>query len=197
MHAYRTLEKNGLAKKEVKKSIFFAYAAPVLTEEEAKNIIRFLRNEQDADHNVFAYVLNSEKLNSFKYDDDGEPAGSSGKVLHRVLEMKELSNVIVVVKRYYGGVKLGFGGLARAYRETASQAIENAGIIDVREKKRMHLEFGYNDIENVKWLVSGFGTILKTEYSDTISFDVEIDSELETVFKEKLIEATSNRITIK
>lgn len=61
----------------------------------------------------------------------------------------------------------------------------------------MHLEFSYHDIENVNRLISVFGTILKTGYSDTISFDVEIDSELETVFKEKLIEATSNRITVK
>jgi uncharacterized YigZ family protein len=197
LHAYKTLEKSGLAKKEIKKSTFIAYAAPVATEEEAKKIIRNVRNEHDADHNVFAYVLNSENVYTFKYDDDGEPAGSSGRPVFRILEMKELSNVVVVVSRYYGGVKLGLGGLARAYRETANQAIENAGIIDVREKKRMHLEFGYHDIENVNRLVSVFGTILKTGYSDTISFDVEIDLELETVFKEKLIEATSNRITVK
>lgn len=133
-----------------------------------------------------------------KYDDDGEPAGSSGKPVFKVLEMKELSNAVVVVSRYFGGVKLGFGGLSRAYREAAVEAIEAAGIIEVHERTSVEIGSDYSDMDTVIRLVEEYdGTIIKTDYTDTVQFMIEMNSELADNFMEKLINVTRNRVTIK
>ena len=111
--------------------------------------------------------------------------------------MKELSNVAVVVSRYFGGIKLGFGGLARAYRETAIDAIENAGTVEVRDRTLFHIESDYQNIDTVTKLVSEYGTILEVKYTDIVHFTVEVDSESKDAFIEKLINLTRNRVTIK
>jgi putative IMPACT (imprinted ancient) family translation regulator len=133
---------------------------------------------------------------AIKYDDDGEPAGSSGKPVFKILEMKELSNVAVVVTRYFGGIKLGFGGLARAYREAAIEAIENAGIIEVTDKTVVKIESDYSDMDTVSRLAEQYGSIIKTDYTEVVSFTVEVDSETKEAFQEKLINVTRNRVTI-
>ncbi len=198
MSGYKTLKAKGYAQKDIKNSTFIAYAIPVKDEEEAKNVITDVkRNHSDANHNVSAYLINSNNVLAMKYDDDGEPAGSSGKPVFKVLEMKELSNVAVVVNRYFGGIKLGFGGLTRAYRETAIEAIENVEIIEVCKRIRLHIKSNYSDIDVVSRLVADYGSILETSYSDVADFVVEVDSELKDIFIEKIINVTSNRVTIK
>ena len=197
MTGYNTLKKPGQAQKDIKNSIFIAYAIPVENEEEAKSFVSAIKEKHnDANHNVSAYLINRDNVLAMKYDDDGEPAGSSGKPVFKVLEMKELSNVAVVVTRYFGGIKLGFGGLARAYRETAIEAIENAGITEVTEKSVVVIESDYSDMDTVSRLAEQFGSILKTEYTEVVSFTVEVDSEAKDGFQEKLINVTRNRVTI-
>ena len=110
--------------------------------------------------------------------------------------MKELSNVAVVVTRYFGGIKLGFGGLARAYREAAIEAIENAGIIEVTDKTVVKIESDYSDMDTVSRLAEQYGSIIKTDYTEVVSFTVEVDSETKEDFQEKLINVTRNRVTI-
>ncbi|WP_094226764.1 IMPACT family protein [Methanolobus psychrotolerans] len=198
MSIFRTLKGPGQAQKEFKNSIFIAYAIPVNDEKNATEFIKNIKNRHsDANHNVSAYLINSGNIIAMRSDDDGEPAGSSGKPVFRVLEMKELSNVTVVVSRYFGGIKLGFGGLAKAYKETAIEAIDNAGTIEVRDRICMYIESDYSDIEIVNKVVSEYGTVLNTDYSDVALFTIEIESELEAVFLEKITNATKNRVTIK
>jgi uncharacterized YigZ family protein len=194
---FRTLNKAGQAQKEVKNSIFIANAIPVDNEEEARSFVSTIKERhQDANHNVSAYLINRDNVLAMKYDDDGEPAGSSGKPVFKILEMKELSNVAVVVTRYFGGIKLGFGGLARAYREAAIEAIENAGIIEVTEKSVVKIESEYSDMDTVSRFAQQYGTILKTDYTEVVSFTVEVDSDSRDAFQEKLINITRNRVTI-
>jgi uncharacterized YigZ family protein len=194
---FRTLNKAGQAQKEVKNSIFIANAIPVDNEEEARSFVSTIKERhQDANHNVSAYLINRDNVLAMKYDDDGEPAGSSGKPVFKILEMKELSNVAVVVTRYFGGIKLGFGGLARAYREAAIEAIENAGIIEVTEKSVVKIESEYSDMDTVSRFAQQYGTILKTDYTEVVSFTVEVDSDSMDAFQEKLINITRNRVTI-
>ncbi|WP_342306149.1 YigZ family protein [Methanolobus sp. ZRKC5] len=198
MPSHRTLKENGHSQQDFKNSTFIAYAVPVKDECEAKDFINLIKNKHsDANHNVSAYLINSDNVLAMKYDDDGEPAGSSGKPVFKVLEMKELSNVAVVVSRYFGGVKLGFGGLARAYRETAIEAIESAGIIEVHETTSIHIDSYYSDIDTITKLMPEYGTIKKTDYSDVVQFTLEVYSEFKDEFIEKVIDVTKNRVTIK
>ena len=198
MPSYRTLKETGHSLQDFKNSTFIAYTVPVKDEREAKDFINLIKNKHsDASHNVSAYLINSDNVLAMKYDDDGEPAGSSGKPVFKVLEMKELSNVAVVVSRYFGGVKLGFGGLARAYRETASKAIESAGIIEVQETTSIHIESDYSDIDTIIKLIPEYGTIKETDYSDLVQFTLEVYSEFKDEFIEKVINVTKNRVTIK
>jgi uncharacterized YigZ family protein len=194
---FKTLKEPGQAQKEVKNSIFIAYATPVENENEAKTFVTGIKERHnDANHNVSAYLINRDNVLAIKYDDDGEPAGSSGKPVFKILEMKELSNVAVVVTRYFGGIKLGFGGLARAYREAAIEAIENAGIIEVTDKTVVKIESDYSDMDTVSRLAEQYGSIIKTDYTEVVSFTVEVDSETKEAFQEKLINVTRNRVTI-
>lgn len=198
MTGFRTLKNPGQAQKEIKNSIFIAYAIPIENEEEAKSFISTIKERHhDANHNVSAYLINRDNVIAMKYDDDGEPAGSSGKPVFKILEMKELTNVAVVVTRYFGGIKLGFGGLARAYREAAIEAIENAGIIEVSNKSVVEIESGYSDMDTVSRLTEQYGTILRTDYTEVVSFTVEVDSDIKDIFLEKLINITRNRVTVK
>lgn len=198
MSGYRTLKDKGYAQNEIKNSTFIAYASHVKDEEGAKDFTRMIKNRHiDANHNVSAYRINSNGNLAMKYDDDGEPAGSSGKPVFMVLEMKELSNVAVVVSRYFGGIKLGFGGLARAYRETAAQAIESTEIIEVRDRTRLCINSSYSDMDTVIRLVGSYGEVIKTDYSDAVNMIAEIDSDLADAFREKVINVTSNRVTVK
>lgn len=198
MTGHKTLKERGYAINEVKNSKFIAYASPVLDENEAKMFIRSIKTKHnDANHNVSAYLINSNGVFTVKYDDDGEPAGSSGKPVLKVLEMKGLSNVAVVVTRYFGGIKLGFGGLARAYRGTASQAIENTKIIELFDRTLLIIESGYSDMNTVTRLVEDYGIVVETEYSEVVNMTIEIDSEAESEFREKVINLTSNRVTVK
>ncbi|MDY0385587.1 MAG: YigZ family protein [Methanolobus sp.] len=198
MPSHRTLKETGHSQQNFKNSTFIAYAVPVKDECEAKDFIDLIKNKHsDASHNVSAYLINSDNVLAMKYDDDGEPAGSSGKTLFKVLEMKELSNVTVVVSRYFGGIKLGFGGLARAYRETAIAAIESAVIIEVHETTSIHIDADYSDIDTITKLMPEYGTIKETDYSDIVQFTLEVYSEFKDEFIEKLIDITKNRVTIK
>ncbi|WP_321429372.1 YigZ family protein [uncultured Methanolobus sp.] len=198
MTGFRTLKNPGQAQKEIKNSIFIAYAIPIENEEEAKSFVSTIKERHhDANHNVSAYLINRDNVIAMKYDDDGEPAGSSGKPVFKILEMKELTNVAIVVTRYFGGIKLGFGGLARAYREAAIEAIENAGIVEVSDKSVVRIESGYSDMDTVSRLAEQYGTIMITDYIEVVSFTVEVDSDIKDIFLEKLINTTRNRVTVK
>ncbi|MDD4498375.1 MAG: IMPACT family protein [Methanosarcinaceae archaeon] len=174
------------------------YASPVKNEAEAKAFVKKVKElHPDANHNVSAYLVKDENSFIQKYDDDGEPAGSSGKPVFRVLELKEINNAAVVVTRYFGGVKLGYGGLSRAYRETAVAAVEAAGIIEVFETLSLKIRFGYPEIQRVKQLVENYGSISEEGYSDAVEFTVEIKKGLEEEFVEKLVDLTKNRVEIR
>ncbi|MGC9529496.1 MAG: YigZ family protein [Candidatus Bipolaricaulaceae bacterium] len=128
----RTLASPGEAKLVRKRSRFFACALPVETEADADAAVAELRRRfHDARHLVYAYrVLDAGTVRA-RADDAGEPAGSAGRPLLQLLTGSELTNVVVAVARYFGGVKLGVGGLARAYRDAARAAVDAAGTVDM------------------------------------------------------------------
>ncbi|TAH67889.1 MAG: YigZ family protein [Methanosarcina mazei] len=197
MNNYKTLKSSGKAQKEFKNSIFIGYARHVKTETEAKAFINEIKKlHKDANHNVSAYLVKEEGSLTLKYDDDGEPAGSSGKPVFKVIESKGLHNTVVVVTRYFGGIKLGFGGLSRAYRETAVSAIEDAGAVEVFEEVRFRTRFGYPDLQKIRKLVEEYGRIEQEKYSDTVEFEFLIKKDFEEEFHEKMAKLTKNKIEL-
>ncbi|WP_268989062.1 IMPACT family protein [Methanosarcina barkeri] len=175
--------------------MFIGYASPVKSEAEAKTFIKGIKElHRDANHNVSAYFIKEKNSFAIKYDDDGEPAGSSGKPVFKILESKEIMNATVVVTRYFGGIKLGFGGLSRAYRDTALSAIEEAEIIEVFEQVRLGIRLGYAESQKVRNLIEKYAVIQEETYSDTVEFIILVRKDLEDEFIRKIIDQTKNKL---
>ncbi|MBO5364662.1 MAG: YigZ family protein [Clostridia bacterium] len=127
---YTTIAKEAKAEIIEKRSRFIATARPVATEEEALTFLNQLRQEYwDATHNVYAYIIEENQL--ARYSDDGEPGGTAGMPVLDILRKEGLSNLIVVVTRYFGGTLLGTGGLVHAYSKSAKAGLEAAGLLDM------------------------------------------------------------------
>lgn len=130
-------------------SKFLAFAYPVSTEEEIKEIQEKLRSDyHDARHHCYAYMLGPEKEN-YRANDDGEPSSTAGKPILGQIKSFDLTNILIVVIRYFGGIKLGVGGLIHAYKTASEEALKNANII----KKILHdiyeLKFEYPEMNNI------------------------------------------------
>ncbi len=196
---YKTLKGFGNAKLIVKKSVFIGYASPANTEEEARKFIAKIKNHHgDATHNVSAYVINDGRNFAVRYDDDGEPKGSAGKPILKVIQNRELSNVVVVVTRYFGGIKLGYGGLVKAYSDAASRAIEKAGIAEVYETERFEVTFPYNLFHTVKKTVEDAdGRVVGEEYGQLVKFTVETRKGKVESLMELLRERTKGRARLR
>jgi uncharacterized YigZ family protein len=169
----------------------------VESEAEAKAFIRDIKElHRDANHNVSAYVIKEKNSFALKYDDDGEPAGSSGKPVFKTLESKEIMNAAVVVTRYFGGIKLGFGGLSRAYRDTALPAIEEAEVIEVFEQVRLRIRLGYTESQKVRNLIEKYAEIQEETYSDKVEFILLVREELEDEFIKRIKDQTKNKLAL-
>ena len=124
--SYQTLQQPVSARLEIKKSEFIAYAYPVMSREDAMFHVEQLRNQYpDARHWCWAYIIGDpNNTTSAGFDDDGEPNGTAGRPILNVLQHKSIGNVIIIVVRYFGGIKLGAGGLTRAYAGSAQAAVD-------------------------------------------------------------------------
>ena len=130
-------------------SRFIAHAYPVETEEEVKEIVASLKKEYyDARHHVYAYRLGY-RGDRFRANDDGEPSGSSGRPVLGQIDSNGLSDILVVVVRYFGGIKLGIPGLIRAYRTSTADAIANAQIVEKIASRMFRVHFGYMSMNSV------------------------------------------------
>ncbi|WP_297512236.1 YigZ family protein [Thermococcus sp.] len=194
----RTLKGPGTARLVVKKSIFIGYASPAKNEDEARAFIEKIRaHHSDANHNVSAYVINDGRNFAVRYDDDGEPKGSAGKPVLKVIQNKGLSNVVVVVTRYFGGIKLGYGGLVKAYSEAASRAIENAGIVEVYDTERFQVTFPYDLFHTVRETIEKAGArVVGEDYSNNVTFTVEVRKGEAEELMELLRERTRGRLRL-
>ena len=194
MNSYKTIAKVGSSKKIFKNSVFIGYASPVKSEEEAKEFINKIKNHHsDANHNVYAYIVD----NHLKYDDDGEPSGSAGKPIMNILELTHLKNIVIVVSRYFGGIKLGYSGLVRAYSDTAKEAVENAEIIEVFEKEYFKVELPYNLLSIVKKIImEEKGEVVKEDYADTVVFTIAVKKGTAKNVIKKLIDHTRGNIKV-
>lgn len=164
---YLTVKNEATAEYEVKRSRFIGYVKPVLTVDEAEEFIREIRAKHyAARHNVYAYLLSG---GTAKYSDDGEPQGSAGLPVLECIKKAGLSDVCVVVTRYFGGILLGTGGLVRAYTQTAAAALEAAGVAVFQAYSELYFECSYSDYQRVLYELAGFGAIIDgAEYAESV-----------------------------
>lgn len=142
--SFKTLHEIGREEIIINKSKFIGYAKPVNDEEEAIEFINEIKKKHsDATHNVYAYVIGKND-NIQRYSDDGEPSGTAGIPILDTIKKEELKNTVVVVTRYFGGIKLGAGGLVRAYIKSAKAGLESAKIVEKKLFQIVMIDIDYN-----------------------------------------------------
>ena len=162
-----------------KMSRFLAFAFPATTAEEAKAVVQRMTNEyHDARHVCWAYMVGADRL-TFLSSDNGEPSSTAGKPILGQINSLGLTNVVVVVVRYFGGIKLGTSGLIVAYREAARLALEDAGTVAGREMGRLVLTFPYMAMNQVMSLVKGYAArepvgIASQSFDNTCRLELDV-----------------------
>jgi len=171
-----------------KASKFIAFAMPVSTEDEVKEKLESLRKSYyDANHHCYAYRLGHENP-VYRANDDGEPSGSAGKPIYGQILSTRLSDVLVVVVRYFGGTKLGIPGLIHAYRTAAREALNHANIIEKTICVNCRVYFGYESMNQVM-------RILKEEQSKILKHISEENCTIEFLVRKSALQKVENRFT--
>ena len=192
MSNYRTLHEFGTDEITIEKSVFIGYAKPIKSEEEALEFINEIKKKhKDATHNVWAYTV-GKNMNIQRYSDDGEPQGTAGIPTLEVIKKEDLRDVAVVVTRYFGGTKLGAGGLVRAYTKGAKLGLEAGKIIYKVMYQEVKAKIDYTQLGKVQNELMNLGYFIKdTVYEDNV--EIVVYSRLEDVEKlsAKMIDITS------
>lgn len=192
MSSYKTLHKFGSDEYIVEKSTFIGYAKPINTEEEAIDFVNEIKKKhKDATHNVWAYTV-GQNMNIQRYSDDGEPQGTAGIPTLEVIKKEDLRDVVVVVTRYFGGVKLGAGGLVRAYTKGAKIGIEAGIVIEKVKYTEVRIKIEYTQLGKIQNELMNLGfTVKDTIYSEDV--EIIVYSKVEDVqsLTERMIDITS------
>ena len=144
---YVTFKENGTVQEEIKKSKFICHVKRVFSEEEARDFINAIKKEHyKATHNCSAFII-GEQSDIKRTSDDGEPSGTAGVPMLGVLEHHHITNSCVVVTRYFGGIKLGAGGLIRAYAGSVAQAVREIGLVEIKEQVVLGITLSYSQYQ--------------------------------------------------
>ncbi len=194
---YKTVSKAASAELIEKRSRFIASVRPVQTEEEALQFLEDLKKKYwDAKHNVYAYII--EENNIQRYSDDGEPAGTAGVPVLDMIKKEGLSNLVVVVTRYFGGILLGTGGLVHAYSKSAKLGIEAAEPLKMVLCRDVKISCDYSLLGKVQNEVLGQGfRISDTEYGENVMVSVLVPVGDVDRFESSMIDSTNGRVTIR
>ncbi|WP_101772385.1 YigZ family protein [Peptostreptococcus faecalis] len=197
MKTYKTLHKYGQDEFTVEKSLFIGYAKPVENEEEARTFIDEIKKKhKDATHNVWAYTI-GENMNIQRYSDDGEPQGTAGIPTLEVIKKEDLRNVVVVVTRYFGGVKLGAGGLVRAYTNGAKIGLVAGQIVEKKAFVQVDISIDYTLLGKIQNELSNESyNIKEIEYTENVNVIVYCEIERLDKLKSLIIDITNNNVDI-
>ena len=192
---YKTLLTRSRDEFIVNKSRFIGHGAPCETEEEALRFLNEIRAaHKDATHNCYAYIIGT-NMGVMRYSDDGEPGGTAGMPIIEVMKARQITNCVVVVTRYFGGVLLGAGGLVRAYSQSAACAINACGVGVIHPTARYIMEVPYPALGRVEYFLKGQPVIIEDKaFSDVIVFTLVIKSVDEDGFVNALTGATDGKI---
>lgn len=174
---YKTIAAPATGVYSEKRSKFLAYAYPVKTEEEVKKHLAELQKKHyDARHHCYAYILGPRK-EAYRLNDNGEPSGTAGRPIHGQLLSKDLTDTLVVVVRYFGGIKLGVSGLQNAYKVAAKEALDAAQIVEKTIEEMYDVVFEYLQMNAVMQLMKDPSVTILSQQSDlncTIRFSVRL-----------------------
>ena len=191
---YRTIKEPAEGLYKEKGSKFMAFAFPVRTAEEVKGHLEQLRKEYfDARHHCYAYILGPTK-DAYRANDDGEPSGTGGRPIHGQLLSADLTDTLVVVVRYYGGVLLGASGLANAYKTAARDAISHAEIVEKTIDVRYRLHFEYVAMNDVMRIIKDFGLVPTNQ---DFNLDCRLDVSVRQSQSNRLYDAVAQLRTVK
>ncbi|WP_393055147.1 YigZ family protein [Streptomyces sp. LN549] len=189
---YRTVARAGVHETEINRSRFICALAPAATEQDAQDFVARVRRENPtATHNCFAYVIGAD-ASVQKASDDGEPGGTAGVPMLQMLNRREMRYVVAVVTRYYGGVKLGAGGLIRAYGGVVGEALDAIGTLTRRRFRVATVTVGHQRAGRLENELRATGrTVREVRYADAVTIEIGLpDAEVEE-FRRWLADATA------
>lgn len=194
--SYFTIKTSSEIEIKIRGSKFFGRARKCDSVDEAEGLIdEFRKKYYDATHNCYGYRIGFGKEIKFRYSDDGEPSGTAGKPIYDQIEGKGLTNLIIIVTRYYGGTKLGTGGLTHAYSDSAAQAIDAAGVIEEFITRCINLTVEFHDYNVVERIIHQCGAkVIDSDFSDIVRLTVESRLSAIDNLKAKLTDSTSGRV---
>lgn len=191
MAKYLTIPKSGEGIYREKMSRFLAFALPVSSVDEARECIALYANEyHDARHVCWAYMVGADRL-TYLSSDNGEPSGTAGKPILGQINSLGLTNVVVIVVRYFGGIKLGTSGLITAYREAARLALDDAGTVEGREMTQMSVTFPYLAMNEVMKIIKSTSAsdavkIIGQEFDNTCTLTLSLPLDIVPVIAARL-----------
>lgn len=176
---FKTIEENVQAEIVEKKSKFIANIFYIESEEEAEQKIKEIQKKYfDARHNCYAYSVYSKSGKVERFSDDGEPSGTAGAPMLNILSSNEITNVVVIVTRYFGGILLGTGGLVRAYTTATNEAISKSKLIEKELGLEAVVEVSYSDLEKCKYYLKQNNIFINdVNYEENVSIKIEISHE--------------------
>ena len=188
---YKTITSPTQSKITIKGSKFLGFAYPVDTIEEVESKLHNIRKKYyDATHHCYAWQLESGIDMTFRYNDDGEPSGTAGKPLYGVIQRLDITNVLVISVRYFGGTKLGTGGLIKAYGQSASDTLNEAKIKTVVKGDKLQFICSYEHHPVVAHCVNQYDLIsFSQEFTETVRINLEVEEHL----TKKLLEDVKNK----
>ena len=194
---FRTIKEDGQVQEEIKKSRFICHVKRVYSEEEARDFITAIKKEHyKATHNCSAFII-GERSEIKRTSDDGEPSGTAGVPMLGVLENHNLTNLCVVVTRYFGGIKLGAGGLIRAYAGSVALAVKEIGIIEIKEQAGIAIQMSYAQYKEYSNFLKEHNLIeLETNFTDQIDTMIYVDKEQKENIKATLVEFFNGKVTL-
>lgn len=195
--AYFTIYQNGEHQIEIKKSKFICHLFRIENEEQAKEYIAKIKKEHyKANHNCNAYML-GENFEIQRSSDDGEPSGTAGVPMLEVLKKNQLQNTLAIVTRYFGGIKLGAGGLIRAYSTSVSEALKEIGIVQGKLQQILDIIIDYPQLGKLQnYLENEQIAIQEIDYLEQITVKVAIDINQCESFQNALIDLFNNQLSI-
>lgn len=198
MAPYYSIQDSIVYEFEIKKSRFITFLFPIETEAEFNEKLAKIRKDHyKANHHCHAFILGEDSMIQ-RMSDDGEPAGTAGIPMLEVLKQQELTFVMAVVVRYFGGVKLGSGGLIRAYSQAVSEALQHATIVQNIKQTIVKLTLSYAQVDPFNYHLSQTDdpiTLLDTEYTDKVTFTLAIHSSMLTEVENNLTERFSGQLS--
>lgn len=192
--SYFTIKDESKAEFKEKKSVFIGQVKRVETEDAAKEFIQKVKSQhKEARHNVYAYIIGENKMVQ-RYSDDGEPHGTGGIPMLEVLKKSEITDVVVVVTRYFGGILLGTGGLARAYSKGASLAIKEAGVVEKVKGILLEIVIEYDLLGKLQHICAELNIHIENiEYTEKVKIEILCESSNLEKLESQITEVTSGK----